>query len=87
MGNMVKLFMGLVGDIVWGAGNPSTDTYANDWSKPNKRNTGDAVHKCSQSHDDFVRVVGRLQNSPTWREDEDDTGRGAVAKLVGASRR
>jgi hypothetical protein len=86
--HVVHLLMGLVGDFVWGAGNPSSDTFANDWSKPSRRNTGDAVHKIAQSRADFVRVMGQRQASATWRdEDEDDTSRGAVQGLAGQARR
>jgi hypothetical protein len=84
--SLLRLVMGLVGDFVWGSGNPSSDTFANDWSKPTKRNTGDAVHECAQSREDFVRTMGKRQHASD-RDDLDDTARGALARLAGASSR
>jgi hypothetical protein len=46
---MVHNIIDFFSDIVWGGGNPATDTYNDDWSTHSARNTGSRMGDVAQS--------------------------------------
>lgn len=75
-------------DLIWGGGNPATDTYHEDWSRPSSRNTGSRIGEVAQSPEEFIAAIRREQISAEQQSGGggDSSGTGVADSTAARSR-
>jgi hypothetical protein len=69
-------------DLIWGGGNPATDTYNEDWTTPSTRNTGTRMGEVAQPREEFIASIAREQNSAAAERGGSDRGDSTASRRV-----